>query len=105
MIKRIKRLLPSALFIYLLMLKPILFEDISKIKCCDKYGKPLYYLLLIRISVSLNKPAYLINKIHYSSYKISYINKIFNILYKISYMLIKDIHLSKIRYIIYKLDI
>ena len=40
------RVLPSAL--HLFMLKPILFEDISKIKCCDKYGKPLYYLLLIK---------------------------------------------------------
>ena len=29
------------------------FEDISKIKCCDKYGNPLYYLLLIRIPVIL----------------------------------------------------
>ena len=76
--KRIQRVLPSAL--YLFMLKPILFEDISKIKCCDKYGKPLYYLLLIRISVILYKLAYLINKISYSSYKISYINNIFNIL-------------------------
>ena len=50
---------------------PALFEDISKIKCCDKYGKPLYYLLLIRISVILYKLAYLINRISYSSYKIS----------------------------------
>ena len=98
MIKRTQRVLPSAL--YLFMLKPILFEDISEIKCCDnKYGKPLYYLLLIRISVILYKLAYLINKISYSSYKISYINKIFNILNKISYMIIKDIHLSNIRYI------
>ena len=45
--KKNTEILPSAL--YLFMLKPILFEDISKIKCCDKYGKPLYYLLLIRI--------------------------------------------------------
>ena len=59
------------------MLKPILFEDISKIKCCDKYGKALYYLLLIRISLILHKLYYLINKISYSSYKISYINKIY----------------------------
>ena len=51
MIKRIQRVLPSAL--YLLILKPILFEDIPTITCCDKYGKPLYYLLLIRISVIL----------------------------------------------------
>ena len=80
------------------MLKPILFEDISKIKC-DKYDKPLYYLLLIRISVILYLLGYLINKISYSSYKISYINKIFNILKKISYMIIKYIHLSNIRYI------
>ena len=56
MIKRIERVLPSAL--YLFMLKPILFEDISKIKCCDKYGKPLYYLLLIRISVILYKTSF-----------------------------------------------
>ena len=82
MIKRIQRVLPSAL--YLFMLKPILFEGISKIKCWDKYGMPLYYLLLIRISVSLYKLAYLINKISYSSYKISYLNKIFNILNKIT---------------------
>ena len=102
MIKRIQRvdLLPSAL--YLFMLKPILFKDISKIKCCDEYGKLLYYLLLIRISDILYKQAYLINKISYSSYKISYINKIFNILNKIPYMIIKDNHLSNIRYIIYK---
>ena len=86
-----------------MLLKPILFEDISKLKCCDEYGKPLYYLLLIRISVSLYKLTYLINKISYSSYKISYINKIFNILNKIFFFLIiKDIHLSNIRYIIYK---
>ena len=96
----IKRVLPSAL--YLFMLKPILFEDISPIKCCDEYGKPLYYLLLIRISDILYKLAYLINKISYSSYKISYINKIFSILNKISYMIIKYNHLSNIRYIIYK---
>ena len=100
MIKRIQRVLPSAL--YLFMLKPILFEDILKIKCCDKYGKPLYYLLLIRISVISYKLAYLINKIPYSSYKITYINKIFNKLNKTSYMMIKDIHLSNIRYIINK---
>ena len=99
MIKIIRRVLPSAP--YLFMLEPILFKDISKIKCCDKYGKPLYYLLLIRIYVILYKPAYLINKISYSSYKISYITKIFIILNKISYMIIKDIHLSNIRYIIY----
>ena len=74
----------------------------SKIKCCDEYGKLLYYLLLIRISYILFKLAYLINKILYSSCKISYINKIFNILNKISYMIIKDNHLSNIRYIIYK---
>ena len=74
MIKRIQRILQSAL--YLFMLKPILFEDILKLKCCDKYGKPLYYLLHIRVSVILYKLAYLINKISYSSYKISYINKI-----------------------------
>ena len=86
MIIRIQRVLPSAL--YLFMLKPILFEDISKIKCCDKYGKPLYYLLLIRISFILYKLAYLRNKISYSSCKISYINEIFNILNKISYMII-----------------
>ena len=85
-----------------MLLKPILFEDISKIKCCDEYGKPFYYLLLIRISVILYKLTYLINKISYSSYKISYINKIFNILNKISYLIIKDIHLSNIRYIICK---
>ena len=59
MIKRIQGVLPSALLLF--MLKPILFEDISKIKCCDKYGKPLYHLLLIRISVILYKLAYLIN--------------------------------------------
>ena len=84
------------------MLKPILFEEISKIKCCDKYGKPLYYLLLTRISVILYKLAYLMNTISYYSYKLSYINKILNILNKIYYMIIKDIHLSNIRYIIYK---
>ena len=100
MIKRIQRVLQYAL--YLFVLKPILFEDISKIKCCDEYGKPLYYLLLIRISDFIYKLAYLINKISYSSYKISYINRIFNILNKISYMIIKDNHLSNIRYIIYK---
>ena len=99
MIKRIQRVLPSAQ--YLFMLKPILLADNSKIKCCDKYGK-LHYLLLIRISYILYKLAYLINKILYSSCKISYINKIFNILNKISYMIIKDDHLSNIRYIIYK---
>ena len=79
-------------------MKPTLFENISKIKCCDIYGKPLYYLLLIRLSVILYKLAYLINKISYFSYEISYMNKIFNILNKISYM-IQDIHLSNIRYI------
>ena len=100
MIKRIQRVLPSAL--YLFVLKPILFEDILKIKCCNEYSKPLYYLLLIKIYVILYKLAYLINKISYSSCKISYINKIFNILNKISYMIIKDIHLSNIRYIIYE---
>ena len=100
MIKRIQKVLPSAL--YLLLLKPILFEDISKIKCCDKSGKPFYYLLFKRIYVILYKLAYFINKIYYSSYKIFYINKIFNILNTISYMIIKDIHLSNIRYIIYK---
>ena len=100
MIKRIQRVLPSAP--YLFKLKPILFEDILKIKCFHKYGKPLYYLLLIRISIILYKLAYLINKISYSADKISYINKIFIILNKISYMMIKDIHLSNIRYIIYK---
>ena len=63
----------------------------------EKYGKPLYYLLLIRISVIIYKLAYLINKISYSSYMISNINEIFNILKKISYMIIKDIHLSNIR--------
>ena len=94
MIKRIQRVLPSALNLF--MLKPILFEDISMIKCCDKYGKPL----LIRISVILYKLAYLINKISYSSSKTSYINKIYNILNTISFMIIKDIHLSNIRYII-----
>ena len=72
MIKRIQRVLPSAL--YLFMLKPILFENISKIKCCDKYCNPLYYLLLIRISFIVYKIVYLVNKISYSSYKISYIN-------------------------------
>ena len=60
MIKRIQikeyNLKKSAL--YLFMLKTILFEDISKIKCCDEYGKPLYYLLLIRISVILYKLTY-----------------------------------------------
>ena len=56
MIIRIQKILPSAL--YLFMLEPILFDDISK--CCDKYGKPLYYLLLLRISVILYKLAYLI---------------------------------------------
>ena len=55
-----------------------------------------------KISVILYILAYLINKISYSYYKISYINKIFNILNKISYIIIKDIHLSNIRYIIYK---
>ena len=45
-----------------------------------RLGKPLYYLLLIKMSVILCKLAYLINKISYSSYKISYINNIFNIL-------------------------
>ena len=75
---------------------------IVQIKCCDKYGKLLYYLLLIRRSYILYKLAYLINKILYSSCKISYINKIFNILNKISYRIIKDNHLSNIRYIIYK---
>ena len=100
MIKRIQRVLSSAQ--YLFMLKPFLFEDNSKIKCCDKYGKLLYYLLLIRRSYILYKLAYLINKILYSSCKISYINKIFNILNKLSYMIIKDNHLSNIRYIIYK---
>ena len=84
------------------MFKPILFEDISKIKCCDIYGKPLYYLLPIRISVILYKLAYLINKISYSSYKISYINKISDILKKISNMIFKDTNLSNIRYIKYK---
>ena len=44
--KETERVVPSAL--YLFMSNPILFEDISKIKCCDKYGKQLYYLLLIR---------------------------------------------------------
>ena len=83
------------------MLKSILFEDISKIKCCDKYGKPLYYLVFTthKISVILYILAYLINKISYSSNKISYINKIFNISNTISYLIIKDIHLSNIRYI------
>ena len=83
------------------MLKPILFEDISKIKCCDEYGKLLYYSILIKISNILYKLAFLINKISYSSYmyKISYINKIFNMLNKISYMIIKDNHLSNSRYI------
>ena len=59
----------------------------------------------MRISVILYKLTYLINKISYSSFKISDTNKIFNILNKISYLIIKDIHLSNIRYIIYQLDI
>ena len=96
MIKRKQRVLPSALCPF--MLKPILFEDISKIICFDEYGKPLYYLLLIRISVILYKLTYLINKISYFSFKISYINKIFNLLNKISYLIIKDMHLRNIRY-------
>ena len=37
MIKRIQRVLPSALYPF--MLKPILFIDISKIKSCDEYDK------------------------------------------------------------------
>ena len=42
--------------------------------CCDKYGKTLYYLLLVRLSIIIYMLSYLINKISYFSYKIFHIN-------------------------------